>query len=120
MRTISRLIAENNRVTQSANTLRDPLRAQVRTIVQNASQGAPSSGNQPAGNAAPAAAATTSQNYSQITKQFNQIAAALLPLSQELIVLDQSRSNLQEWRGSISSESKRALNRPSFSAFSEW
>ncbi len=109
MRTISRLIAENNRVTQSANTLRDPLRAQVRTIVQNASQGAPLSGNQPAGNAPPAAAAPTPQNYSQITKQFNQIAAALLPLSQELIVLDQSRSNLQEWRGSISSESKRDL-----------
>ena len=98
MRSIDRLLAENTRVTQTANGLRDPLRSSLRTIIvqgqQNVSQmGAATNGQKP-------------EDFSQATKQFNQLSSALVPLSQELIVLQQTKSNLQEWRNSISSESK--------------
>jgi small-conductance mechanosensitive channel len=98
MRSIERLLAENRHVSQTANALREPLRNSIRTILsqgqQNPAQAAP-----PNGGEKPA-------DLAQVTKQFKQISDALVPLSQEIIVLDQARSNLQEWRGSISSESK--------------
>jgi small-conductance mechanosensitive channel len=98
MRSIERLLAENRHASQTANALREPLRNSIRTILsqgqQNPAQAAP-----PNGGEKPA-------DLAQVTKQFKQISDALVPLSQEIIVLDQARSNLQEWRGSISSESK--------------
>ncbi len=101
MRAIDRLLAENRNVSQIATSLREPLRASVRTILAQEPQ-TTSQANTANGPSKP-------EDYSKITKQFNQLADALLPLSQELIVLDQCRSNLQEWRSSISSESKRDL-----------
>jgi small-conductance mechanosensitive channel len=101
MRAIDRLLAENNRVLQTANNLREPLRASLRDILaqtqQNPQQAAAPNSGPPA------------QDYSKVTKQFTQLSDALLPLTQETIVLDQTRSNLQEWRSSISSESKHDL-----------
>ena len=49
------------------------------------------------------------QNFSQLANHFKQLSAAVVPLSQELLVLQQGRSNLEEWRSSISSESKHDL-----------
>ena len=101
MRAIDRLLAENGHVLQTANTLRDPLRASLRAIL---AQGQQSS----AQNAAPNGG-TVPINASQAAKQFTQLSDALLPLSQEIILLEQTRSNLQEWRSSIASESKHDL-----------
>lgn len=101
MRAIDRLLSENRRVSETASQLREPLRNSVRAILVQEQQ-TPS----------PAAAASGGENpedFLQVTKRFKQLSDALLPLSQELIVLDQTRSNLQEWRGSISGESKRDL-----------
>jgi small-conductance mechanosensitive channel len=103
MRRINRLLAESSRVTATANTLRDPLRAAIRAIIAQGQQDL----SQTPANAT--AAQTQPQNYAQLTKQFNQVGAALLPLSQEILVLDESRANLEQWRSSISSESKRDL-----------
>ncbi|HEX4076130.1 MAG TPA: mechanosensitive ion channel family protein [Candidatus Acidoferrales bacterium] len=103
MRRINRLLGESSRVTATANTMRDPLRATIRTIIGQGQQDL----SQTPANAA--ATQTQPQNYAQLTKQFNQVAAAVLPLSQEIMVLDESRSNLEQWRSSISSESKRDL-----------
>jgi len=103
MRRINRLLNESSRVIATANTLRDPLRASIRTIL---SQGQQDLSQGPAN-------ATTAQtqppNYTQLTKQFNQLATALLPLSQEILVLEESQANLEQWRSSISTESKRDL-----------
>ena len=101
MRSIDRLLAEDRNVSQAASGLREPLRNSVRSILSQGTQAAPAAGAANGGQSA--------QNFSQATKQFNQLADALLPLSQEIIVLDETRSNLLEWRSSISSESKHDL-----------
>jgi hypothetical protein len=100
IRTIDRLLAENGRVYQSANSLREPLRASVRAILAQGQQGLPQSKNPNGG---------STQNYSQLATQFKQLSAALVPLSQEILVLQQSRSNLEQWHNSIFSESKHDL-----------
>ena len=101
MRSIDRLLAENMHVLHTAESLRDPLRDRVRAILaqgqQNQTQaGIASSGGKP-------------EDFSLITKEFKQLSDALLPLSQEIIILQQARSNLSEWRSSISGESKHDL-----------
>jgi small-conductance mechanosensitive channel len=44
-----------------------------------------------------------------LTGQFKRLANVVIPLSQEMMVLDQSRSNFLNWRNSIARESKDAL-----------
>jgi small-conductance mechanosensitive channel len=101
IRTINRLLAENARVSETATTLREPLRVLIRAIISRGQQDLPqaASGNEGA----------QPEDFSQLTKQFGQLSSALLPLSQELLVLAESQSNLQQWRSSISSESKHDL-----------
>jgi small-conductance mechanosensitive channel len=101
MRAIDRLIAENQGVSQSANALREPLRNSLRAILTQEQQDTSQAGT--------ANGAQNPENYRQVTKKFKQLSDALLPLSQEIILLDQTRSNLQEWRNSISTESKHDL-----------
>jgi small-conductance mechanosensitive channel len=101
MRAIQRLLAENTRVTQNANSLREPVRDAVRAIIAQGQQDLPQAGSANGG--------SQPQDFSQLTTQFKQLSAALIPLSQELLVLQQSQSNLQQWRTSISSESKHDL-----------
>jgi len=48
----------------------------------------------------------TKQQFDALTAEFKQLSAPALPLSQEIIALDQSRTNLQEWRQSLSQEYK--------------
>lgn len=101
LRSVDRLLTENARVSQNARALSDPLRNSVRTILAQQQQSAlPAEG---------ASGGQKPEDFSQVTKQFKQLSDALLPLSQEQIVLDQARSNLQEWHGSIASESKHEL-----------
>jgi small-conductance mechanosensitive channel len=101
MRAIERLLAENKRVSQTANGLREPLRNSMRATLSQGQQNPPQTAA-PGGGEKPT-------DLAQVAKQFKQLSDALVPLSQEIIVLDQARSNLQEWRGSISSESKHDL-----------
>jgi small-conductance mechanosensitive channel len=107
MRTIDRLLAEDARVSQTASALREPLRASTRAIIAQGQQGVPQASGAAANGTASGGAKP--EDFAQLTKRFNQLSAALLPLSQELLVLDESRSNLQQWRSSIASESKRDL-----------
>lgn len=99
MRAITRLQNENARVLQTATNLRDPLRTEVRaTIAQGQAPVQP--GVKP-----PAKPA----DFTQIVQRFNQQAAAIIPLNQEIVLLQQSQANLQQWRASITSESKHDL-----------
>jgi hypothetical protein len=101
MRSIDRLLQDNQHVIQNATAMREPLRTSLRTIIAQSQQNGSST--------APASGAAQPQDFAKITKQFNQIAGALVPLSQELIVLQQTGSNLKEWRSSLSTESKHDL-----------
>lgn len=47
---------------------------------------------------------TIQQQFADITNEFKQLADASVPLAQELVILDQSRSNLYEWRQSMMGE----------------
>ena len=48
------------------------------------------------------------QQFQELTDQFKQLSTVVLPLSQEIVILDQSSANLLEWRTSILRESKYA------------
>ena len=134
VRTINRLLAETDRVRQAATDLRAPLRDSMRATAQRGQQlsaqaaqnvassapappkppraaqpaAAPNGAAAPNMAAAPAAESTTKQ-YADLTRQFNHLSAVLLPLSQELVVLEQSRVNLNEWKRSITAQSKHNL-----------
>jgi Mechanosensitive ion channel len=104
IRQIEGVLRETDELRQVTDQLRTPLRNALRTTIQTSQQLA----NQP-----PATDAqqliTEKQNFQALTDRFKQLSAALLPLSQELVVLDDSKSNLNEWRNSISHESKYVL-----------
>lgn len=57
----------------------------------------------------PGQASEEQKQYAALTNRFKQISDAVLPLSQENIVLDESKTNLDEWSHSISTEAKRLL-----------
>ncbi|HTC66371.1 MAG TPA: hypothetical protein VK685_04515 [Candidatus Acidoferrum sp.] len=48
------------------------------------------------------------EQFQELTDHFKRISAVVLPLSQEIMVLDQASANLMEWRSSIIRESKYA------------
>lgn len=104
VRGIERLMNENANVRSAADDLRIPLRAQMSATLQQGRDAA----NQ-AGGAAPANAQAARKEFQSLTQQFNNLSGALIPLSQEIVVLDEGRSNLLEWRRSISDESERTL-----------
>jgi len=104
VRQIDAVIQETNDLRQVVDQLRTPLRDALRSTIEASQQLA----NQP-----PATDAQQlnieKQSFQALTERFKQLSAALLPLSQELIVLDDTKTNLNEWRNSISHESKYIL-----------
>jgi len=84
--------------------LRTPLRDAVRSAIQQSQQIA---SQPPANNARQLQ--TEKQTFQQVTDRFKGLSGALLPLSQEMIVLNDSKANLDEWRGSITRESRYVL-----------
>lgn len=87
-----------------ADHLRAPLRDALRATIQQSQQMA----NQPA-NAGPQQLQNQRQVFQELTERFKQLSSALLPLSQEMIVLNDCKTHLDEWHGSISRESKYVL-----------
>ncbi len=110
MHQISLMMQETTRVRGSAMKLRSPLLDTLRATMQQGQQLADASSNAP--QTAPTPAAQPDQARKQfdvLATRFKQIAGAMLPLSQEIILLDQSNSNFLEWRESILHESNRIL-----------
>jgi small-conductance mechanosensitive channel len=99
VRELDQLNAETLRVRQTAAALRQPLRDE---LVAAMKKGRDLSDQALAGQTPPA----TTQDFQALADRFKQIAAVVLPLSQEIVVLDESSANLQEWRTSIIRESK--------------
>jgi small-conductance mechanosensitive channel len=128
VRNINRLLGETDRVRQAATDLRAPLRDSMRATAQRGQQlsaqaaqnvasnapappktpAAPKAAGAPNAAAVPTAESATKE-YADLTRQFNHLSAALLPLSQELVVLEQSRINLNEWKRAITEQSKHNL-----------
>ena len=96
IRSIEQRLGENDEIQTIANTLRAPLRTKLTATVQQ-------------GKTLGAQSGVTKAQYDALTAQFKQLSAALLPLSEEILVLDQSRSNLLNWRRAHTTESRRLL-----------
>lgn len=96
---IDQLNNETARVRQIVNNQRQPLRD---ALVAAVKKGRDLTDQASSGQTAPA----SPQEFQQLTDQFKQLSAVVLPLSQELLVLDQASANLTAWRTSILRESK--------------
>jgi small-conductance mechanosensitive channel len=104
MHDIDEMANETSRVRENAAALRKPMRDTLASTIQRGrdltSQPQPSD---------PAQANAAPQEFRSLTGQFKQLSNVVIPLSQEMMVLDQSRSNFLNWRNSIARESKDAL-----------
>jgi len=101
---IDQLISQTERLRDMADRLDTPLRDSVKGLVQ---QGREMVNQPPTAN--PAQIAATRQTFEALTAQFKQVSAVAVPLRQEMILLDECRGDLQEWRTSIESEYGRVL-----------
>jgi small-conductance mechanosensitive channel len=116
------LLTSEDDLHKQATNLRTPLVTVLRGLIQQGQQisqgaanggvaGAPTQGNG-AGNAPAGSngAAGGQMPIQTITKQFKVLSAATIPLSQEIIVLEQSRSNLLAWQTSVNEEYSEVLH----------
>jgi small-conductance mechanosensitive channel len=116
---IDKRVSETARLRAQVTELQKPLRANLVATVHRGRDlanlqepaGTPQS-PQPAAPPAtdnPAQPPASPDEYKAITNNFKQLSSALLPLSQEIVVLDESRSNFLEWRKSVVNESRSAV-----------
>jgi len=87
-----------------ADHVRTPLRDALRATIQ---QSQTLANQQPSTN--PQQLQAERQNFQEITGRFKQLSGALIPLSQEIIVLNDSKRNFGEWRSSVIRESQHVL-----------
>jgi small-conductance mechanosensitive channel len=99
MHNIDGLMTETISVRQLAGEVRAPLVSMLRTVLN---QGRDMASQAPSSNAAQMQQAR--QNLEALTTRFKQLSSATLPLTQEMIFLDQSRADLAEWRSSLGKE----------------
>jgi small-conductance mechanosensitive channel len=96
---IDQLNDQTGGLRQRVNDLRQPLRD---SLVADIKKGRDLTDQTSSGKIPPA----SPQQFQELTDHFKRISAVVLPLSQEIMVLDQSSANLVEWRTSILRESK--------------
>jgi small-conductance mechanosensitive channel len=116
LRQIDQLANETGRVRETADELRKPIRAMMAATIQRgrewgnpgASNGATgASAGESAGNGAHTP--STREEFDALTAKFKTLSGVMLPLNEEIVILDQSRANLLEWRSSIATESKSVV-----------
>ena len=124
---IDQWVDDNNALHTQALALRTPLGNVVRSLIQSSetlSQQA-QAGVTPAtapGTLTPPAASPTQpaptpaptvesvrRRFDSVTATFNVVSAATVPLSQEIITLEQSRANLIAWRAAVTVEYNQVL-----------
>jgi small-conductance mechanosensitive channel len=106
IREIDQLASETQSLRDIADALRQPLRSAMKAIIQQSSdleKQAQATGSNPA------PTANLKPQYDALATKFKSLSAALVPLSQEVVVLDQSKANLLEWRRSITRQSGNVL-----------
>ena len=98
---IDQLNEQTAAVRQTANELRQPLRD---ALVADITKARDLTDQATSGKVPPA----SPQQFQDLTDHFKRLSAVVLPLSQEIVVLDQASANLVEWRTAILRESKYA------------
>ena len=100
---IDQVIAENQRVRSSAEALQAPLRSAMKGVIQQGRaivNQAPSATGDEAG---------TRKQFASLVAQFKQLSEAAVPMRQEMILLDDCKGDLVQWRNSITTEYGRVL-----------
>jgi small-conductance mechanosensitive channel len=96
---IDQLNEQTASVRDIASNLRQPLRD---ALVADIKKGRDLTDQASSGKSPPA----SPQQFQELTDHFKRLSVVVLPLSQEIVVLDQASANLVEWRTSILRESK--------------
>jgi small-conductance mechanosensitive channel len=104
MHEIDQMLDETSHLREIVDRLRKPLRDNLAATIQHGRELADQ-----ATAASPGPTQNLSQEFQDLTTQFKQLSTATLPLSQELVVIEQGRSNFMAWRKSIARESGRAF-----------
>jgi small-conductance mechanosensitive channel len=124
LHSLDALISENSELQKQALALRTPMSNILRNLIQDGqelSQQSLPSATQPAvatpaaaisshGTSAAAAQSPNSDDLNTITTEFKALAASTVPLSEEIIVLEQSRANLAAWKSSVTEEYNSILH----------
>ncbi len=109
---IDQWLQETDALHQEALGLRTPLTNIVRSTVQKGQELSQQqiAATGPATAAADAAQlAQTRASFDSVTATFRILSAAAVPLSQEIITLEQSRANLLAWRSAVDTEYRGVL-----------
>lgn len=106
--TLQNLTEQNDHLHQQVLDLRAPMTAILRSLIAQGQQLADAAGATPGDNSD--TPPVPEDDLKTITTRFKSISAATVPLSQEIIVLDQSRANFAAWQTSLVGEYNRILN----------
>jgi small-conductance mechanosensitive channel len=119
-RSLDSLIRDNENLHKQALALRTPISTLLRSLIgqgQQLSQQAaapvvPAPASAAAKDAVSSAVASVAaqQSLQTITNEFKALAAASVPLSEEIIVLEQNAANLTAWQTSVDREYKSVLH----------
>lgn len=101
---IDQMIKETDRLRQNAENLRKPLRTTLVAIIQHGRDLADQQGT-----SANAQNENATREYQDLISRFKQLSSAAMPLSQEILLLEEGRGNYVEWRRSIVRESTDTL-----------
>ena len=104
VRQISSEIKETDYTRSAAEHLRTPIRDALRATIQQSQQMATQNASMDLQQLQ-----EQRQTLEEINARFKQLSNAILPLSQEVIVLNNAKTNLEQWRDSITRESKFVL-----------
>ena len=96
MHEIDQMISETSRLRETADNLRRPLRNSLLAIIQRGDDLA-----NPQNNSQNAKSAGTSNEYQDLIAKFKKLSSVAMPLSQEILLLEEGRANYIEWRRSI-------------------
>jgi len=93
---IDQIVDETTKMHSAADGVRKPIRDLMSATIQRGKDLASQAQTPTAGSTK-----NTAQEFQSLTAKFKELSAATMPLSQEIVILDQSRSNFLEWRKSI-------------------
>ena len=102
MNTLANGVRSTDVLSQTARNLRKPLVSAMTAMVQQGDPAIEQSSTTPA---------DEQQRLAALTAQFKQVAALVLPLGKQAVLLDAYTSNLQRWSASINSQYNLELKR---------
>jgi small-conductance mechanosensitive channel len=114
---LDQLLDTTSHLRQQVTDLRQPLITTLRATVARGEQvvKAPAAPARSAAQhtrakgSAPAPSANVRKQYDDLTRNFQSIVAASMPLSNELLALDEMQAALRSWRGSVDEEYRAIL-----------